>query len=530
MSDSILAAIVDTYKLRKGNGRFTGQCPKCGGGADSNKFVIRDDCGFKCYGCGWKGDVITWLREMEQKTCPEAHEASGQACTRTGCGVWTTCRMGDGSGRATAPGPRRRSVAPRPAAVQRDLPTPAEKAPAALWLAWAEALVEAAAAALPAQPAVLAWLAARGISAAAAGRFRLGWLSHDRKVERAALGLPARPDGKTTLWVPGGLLIPICDEAGRIHRLRVRRTNEARAKFLPDLKYVWLDGSGNAPLVIRPQGVSRGTVIVEAELDALACAAAHDQVTVIAIGSVACGLPAALRQELQASPVILVALDADPGRDGKQGAGPAAIAAWTQTYRQARFWPLPVGKDPGDYASSGGDLHAWIEAGLPPVSTAASHPGAKNGQSPEQASQPASGQQTYGVPFLAPVYELTKKIDNLLPVAASTPAHDLRLCPECPQPGEGGDPLEVADDYQIVTLVDGREFYITASEPTWHALTMAGKIVFSQHEMARLKLACTDMNPADLAQAALLAVNLKEAFPSAYIQAARVSETITEVE
>ncbi len=513
MSASILSAIVDNYQLRRGNGRYTGQCPKCGGSKDSNKFVIRDDCGFKCYTCGFKGDVITWLREMEQKTCPEAHEASGQACTRTGCGVWSTCRMGDGSGRATAPGPRRRSVTPRPSVIQRDLPVVTEKQPAQIWQEWASELVAKASEAIEKQAAVLTWLASRGIPRHAVHRFELGWLDHDRKVERAAIGLPPRDDGKTTLWVPGGLLIPILDETGRIHRLRIRRTNEARAKFLPDLKYVWLDGSGNGPLVIRSQGRSRGTVIVEAELDAYACAAAHAQVTVIAIGSVACGLPAALRQELLAAPVILVALDADPGRDGKQGAGPAAIAAWSQIYRQARFWPLPTGKDPGDYAKAGGDLHAWIEAGLPPVSTAASHPGAKNGQSPENPamrSTTASPTQTAS--------------GQLLPAASSTPAHDLGLCPERPQPGEGGEQT-ITDDYQIVTMLDGREFYITASEPTWHALTMAGKVVFSQNELERLKVACGAMSPAELAQAALLAVDLKETFPSAYIQAGRVSKT-----
>jgi DNA primase len=210
----------------------------------------------------------------------------------------------------------------------------------------------------------LAWLGKRGISSQTADRFGLGWLGHDFRVRREMIGLSPR-NGKPELWVPGGLLIAIYDD-NRIHRLRVRRTDQARGKFLPDLKYVWLEGSGNEPMVIRPAGKIRGAVIIEAELDAIATAAAHDQVLVIAIGSVSTGLPASLRAELEALPVILVALDADPAKDGKTGAGPKWISRWQNGFRQAKFWPVPEGKDPGHYAELGGNLRLWIEAGLVP--------------------------------------------------------------------------------------------------------------------------------------------------------------------
>lgn len=67
---SLLTDIASRYKLRRGSGRYAGPCPKCGGSARSDKFVIQDDGGFKCYGCDFKGDIITWLREMEGKSCP----------------------------------------------------------------------------------------------------------------------------------------------------------------------------------------------------------------------------------------------------------------------------------------------------------------------------------------------------------------------------------------------------------------------------------------------------------------------------
>lgn len=358
-----LKALAATHNLRRGNGRFVGPCPKCGGSSTSDKFVIRDDGGFKCHGCDFKGDIITWLREIDGKTCAEAHEAAGQQCRVSSCAVRGTCRLGDGSGK---PQRRARSVAPVPPPRMQQVAQVVTKTPADTWLAWAEGLAADSLINLREQEDQLAWLAGRGLDAAAVKRFALGWLGHDRRVKRDAIGLPPK-EGKDKLWVPGGLVIPIFGADGKLHRLRIRRTPESRERFLAERKYIWIEGSGNEPLVIRPAiGPSRGVVVIEAELDAMAVAVAHPGVTVIALGTVAGGMPEWLRRECAAAPIILVALDADPGKDGKGGAGPKAIASWTNTYRQARFWPVPAGKDPGDYVRDhGGDLRAWIEAGLP---------------------------------------------------------------------------------------------------------------------------------------------------------------------
>lgn len=360
-----IANIAATHNLKRRSGGFAGPCPKCGGGATSDKFVIKDDGGFKCYSCDFKGDAITWLREIDGKSCPDAHEAAGTDCRAAGCPARGTCRLGDGTG--TRPRRQARSVAPAPLRQPAQLAATVSRAPDDLWLHWATALADGARQDLQAQPEQLAWLAARGLDAVAVARFGLGWLHHDRRVLRISIGL-APKDGKDKLWVPGGLVIPIYAEATLV-RLRIRRTQEAQAKFLPDRKYMWIEGSGTAPLVIHPTATpSRGTVIVEAELDAMAIASAHPGVTVIALGTVAGGMPDLLRRQCSLAPVILVALDADPGKDGKRGAGPTAIASWSATYRQAKFWPVPAGKDPGDYVRDHqGCLRAWIEAGLPPM-------------------------------------------------------------------------------------------------------------------------------------------------------------------
>ena len=372
---NIVQEIAARYGLTRKGEKWVGKCPKCGGSDLTDRFNIRDDGGFKCYSCGdFKGDIITWLREMDGMSCPEAHQAAGIDC-RVGasCQAWDTCRLGSGKGGGkTARRPRPVGVPDHGKAPA--LPAARPGAPDQAWEVWATELVGQAEKALPGQKAAMTWLRSRGIDTSAAGRFRLGWLGRDSKVNRARIGLSPEKDGRTELWVPSGLLIPVLDGDGRIHRLRVRRSAWTRKRFLPDLKYVWLEGSGQETMAIRPvSGRVRGAVICEAELDAMACAAAHPEVLAVALGTVRGGLTEELRQMLDEAPVIMVALDADPGKDGKPGPGPEAVAVWLREYRQAMFWPVPAGKDPGDYVKEhSGDLRVWLEAGLPPA-VAASH-------------------------------------------------------------------------------------------------------------------------------------------------------------
>jgi len=362
---TLINTIAEKNGLRKSGARFTGPCPECGGSAKSEKFSLYIDGGYRCFACGFKGDLISWLRKKESMSCPEAHEAAGLPCRFAECAVRGTCRMGDGSGKKAKK--TIRTIEPQAGKQEKELPLTMVKSPAALWRQWAEEMAEKSVARLQEKKDVLAWLDKRGISAETADQYGLGWLDHDRRVNRASIGLAPR-NGKKELWVPGGLLISIYDD-NQIHRLRVRRTEEARNKFLPDLKYLWLEGSGTEPLTLNPSGLIRGAVIVEAELDGIAVAAAHNQVLVVALGTVSAGLPQQLVNILDKVPVILVALDADPGKDGKQGAGPAAIARWQNRFRQAKFYPVPQGKDPGHYAELGGSLRAWVESGLLPEVT-----------------------------------------------------------------------------------------------------------------------------------------------------------------
>lgn len=473
---TILTDIAQRFSLARKSGKWVGPCPKCGGSATSDKFNLRDDGGFKCYACDFKGDIITWLREMDGKSCPEAHEAANLECrSASSCPAAGSCRLGNGTGATRSA----RTVTPPLAAKERALPVAKVKEPEDVWLQWAEALAATAAAEISKQKAVLTWLAARGIDSAAVSRFGLGWLNKNGKAVRHDIGLAPR-EGKETLWIPAGLVVRINNQDSTIHRIRIRRPSWAREKFLPDLKYVWLEGSGTAPMVIRPQGQSRGVVVVEAELDAMAVAAAHQEVTVIALGSVSTGLPNEVKAEIEASPVILLALDADPGKDGKPGAGPAAIAAWRHEFRQAKFWPVPAGKDPGDYVKThSGNLNAWVEAGLIP-----------------QIKAPEA------------------------------PAHDAMSSPVgSPMGGEGVDNTatpELPPDYQIVTLTDGREIHVVADEALWKKLAAQGKLVFSENEMKRLQVVIAGASEDERMGMVNAVLEAKMAFGSAYIRAGRV--------
>jgi len=480
---TILTDIAQRFDLARKTGKWVGPCPKCGGSATSDKFNLRDDGGFKCYACDFKGDIITWLREMDGKSCPEAHEAANLECRSvSSCPAAGSCRLGNGTGATRRPARSARTVTPPIAAKEKALSVAKTDQPEEAWLRWANNLVAPAAAELQKQKAVLTWLADRGIDGAAVVRFGLGWQAKNGNVVRASIGLPIE-DGKETLWIPVGLMIWIHNQDGSIHRLRIRRPSWAREKFLPKRKYEWIKGSGKAPMVIRPKGQSRGVVVVEAELDAMAVAAAHQEVTVVALGTVVTPLTTEIKAEIDASPVILLALDADPGKDGKPGAGPAAIAAWRHEFRQAKFWPVPAGKDPGDYVKThSGNLHAWVEAGLIP-----------------QIKAPAA------------------------------PAHDAMSSPVgSPMGGEGVDNTATpaaASDYQIVTLTDGREIHVVADEALWKKLAAQGKLVFSENEMKRLQVAMAGASE-DERQGMINAVlDVKAVFSGAYIR--RGGERVT---
>ncbi|MGE4579372.1 MAG: hypothetical protein AB7F21_07515, partial [Desulfuromonadales bacterium] len=129
-------------------------------------------------------------------------------------------------------------------------------------------------------------------------------------------------------------------------------------------RYYVVPGSSRSPFYLRRD--RRVAVVVESELDALAVyCAAGDLAGAYAIGNDSAKPDARSVERLSELAVLLISTDFDsPDHNGSRP-GTKAAAWWLNHFDQARRWPVPMGKDPGDAFQAGLDLRAWIMAGLP---------------------------------------------------------------------------------------------------------------------------------------------------------------------
>lgn len=344
--------------LRKKTSReWCGPCPECGG---DDRFIVNDarDTYF-CRVCGMKGGPLRFLRVVGKMSCPDAHDRLGGSCQYALTCLKRDCRLragGDRTSQAGQASPRKRTpvplrVAPPPEYVPEMAETPDPR-----WREHAAKLVDYAAGKLQETPEALEFLAARGISADAAARFRLGWLEKDFFRPKRAWGLP---DNGKALWIPAGLLLPVFAADGLPLRLRVRRPNPGT---LPDGKpaprYYWVPGSGNAVPVVNP-AQSPLVVIVESSLDALsALALAGDFCGALALGSC---VTRPRREELGAlntAKRLLICLDNDEaGRKNAQW--------WLDHFQRnprasLAFLPDGMGKDFGEFIGKNGNLREFL--------------------------------------------------------------------------------------------------------------------------------------------------------------------------
>ncbi|MEK6531271.1 MAG: primase-helicase zinc-binding domain-containing protein [Deltaproteobacteria bacterium] len=313
-------------------GEYASACPMCGGRDRFRLWPHEGEHGaWWCRGCGKGGDAIQLLRETKSMSYKEACQELGHEINK-------------------AVKRNRTPVAPKikaPDFTPRDMLIPAD-----LWQAKAKAFVKYAHEQLLYNPNQLEELAHRGIVIETIKRFKLGWNPNPLWREKTVWGVT---DNGKKLWLPEGLVIPYM-VAGRVLRLRIRRPE-------PDAeqRYYIIPGSGMSPMVIPPSATSKKEVwvIVESELDAILIALdAGDIVGSAALGSVGIKPDSGLYAALKSSAALLVALDADE-------AGAKAWQWWHEHFPQADRWPVPAGKDPGDYRKAGGDIRAWILAGLP---------------------------------------------------------------------------------------------------------------------------------------------------------------------
>ncbi|MDR0477681.1 MAG: toprim domain-containing protein [Desulfobulbaceae bacterium] len=461
-------------------GEYHGPCPVCGG---NDRFHVWPDQpgGAAAQEAGQTG--TWWCRR-----CDKGGDIIALVMAIDGCDFKTACRRLQIESKA--PAPRRLT----PLKKKTEWQPQTWPLPALIWRKQAGRLAEKAhQAILNCQPA-LEYLSRRGLPLAAIERYFLGNLDGEDKTgrglyrARAAFGLADRIDkaGKAhrSLWIPRGITIPMWAPPARTPgepqalRIRIRRrTGDLKSD---DSKYLVVEGSSSAPLILTPEGIAPDLavwVVVEAELDAMAvhhaCARGVGTLAVLTNR----GKPDTDAHYLLArSPLILVALDFDTA--GLQG-----WQWWQDHYSQARRWPVPEGKDPGDYAASGNNLADWIDAALPSalaLPPVCHPPEAKREQQSDSPIMPESAPE----------------LEALLESAADIKSY-------------------------VVTLTSGSEFHVTDDHKSWDALTAAGEIVFSRNELARLNEAIGGMDEAARLAAMEKMLDVKRVFAGSYIRTGR---------
>jgi hypothetical protein len=360
--------VTDLYTARglslkpKGTGgsrgpEFCGPCPGCGG---EDRFLVWPEQNggggsWACRGCGGAGDAIQFLREFDGMSFHEAARAVG---------------------RDVAPG--RARACPQPPAPEKKFALSSAEAEVAgeIWRTKAGNFAAVCHAALLQETRVLEWLHERGLDEIAVRRFCLGWNAGDGKHPhlmrpRSVWGLPDLRDKggklKRAIWLPRGLVIPQLGVGGSVLRLRIRRPESDRVDI--PIPYYVVPGSGMSPLWLQQKlgtlPADAAALIVESELDAMACAAAAgDLCSVLGIMTARIRtLPPEVMRSLRACARILVATDiGDPDHAGGKG-----WEIWRDTFPQARRWPCLDGKDPGDMVKAGRSIRSWVLAGLPEV-------------------------------------------------------------------------------------------------------------------------------------------------------------------
>ncbi|MFC1886602.1 toprim domain-containing protein, partial [Thermodesulfobacteriota bacterium] len=194
----------------------------------------------------------------------------------------------------------------------------------------------------------------RGLTENTIRQAELGWVFGGVYDNPKSWGIKTEISEKTgepkKIWVPSGLLIP-GKLNGKIIKLKVRLWDP-----IGSLRYILVSGSDPGPTVLENR---KTFCIVESELDALLIhQEAGDLVSSVALGSAQVRPSTDLHKKLLEADTILVALDSD------EAGGKQAWQFWLKTYTQAKRWPVPIKKDPGEAFQAGLNIRAWIIAGL----------------------------------------------------------------------------------------------------------------------------------------------------------------------
>jgi DNA primase len=451
-------------------GEFVSSCPACGDGGKggkSDRFHIwptKDSGGrhpgrYWCRQCGISGDTIAFLQKIGGLSFPEA-------CNQLGIAL---------QGRQSSGG--RRYQPPPSLPRQQEWQPTIYPEPGELWQEKAQAFLEDCHQRLLNSPTALRWLAERGITEEAAREYTLGYNSSskdgDRYRPRRSWGLPEKmQNGKARmLWIPRGWVIPSFNRQGPCVHLRIRRLDADVAAFCENIRYLPVDGSSMATMVLHPE--AEIFVVVESGFDAVLLAwTMCGKIGAITTWNSSARPDARTHALLTNASLILGGLDYDQGGDREQ-------AWWQATYPQyRRLQALPGGaKDPGDAAKAGADLAGWMVSGIP--------------------------------------RGLRIKL-GFIPRTAVADRTDSNRQPGAQKQASPQAAAEVSE----MTLTNGKVIYLTDDRDQWTKLSNQGLPVFSSNEMTRLRTATAAMSGEERLAAALQVVELKEIF-GGYIRAGR---------
>ncbi|SDP29066.1 hypothetical protein [Desulforhopalus singaporensis] len=442
-------------------GEYSSACPACGDGGKgqaSDRFHIwpEKETGGLCRGRFWcrqcdiSGDTIAFLQKfhnMDFKT----------ACMELG--IVLPNRNGD-TRRRYQPSPERLTGG------QGWVPKNYGQ-PGTVWMEKAGNLLADCQERLKDHSEALSWLTGRGISGEIARAYGLGYnvssKGGDRYRPRSAWGLSEKQgrNGKNSkLWIPQGWVIPAFDDRKRLVQLRIRRRNEDIDKFGGNIKYLPLDGSSMATMVLHPE--AEVFVVVECGFDAILLAGLLEG----KIGAVTTWNSSARPDRrthalLSNASLVINGLDYDAAGNKEQG-------WWQVTYRQHRRLdpPAATAKDPGEAYEAGVDIRQWVIDGLP-----------------------------RGI-------KIKLGYDRLRPAAKKQPKKKVKEEPQATPT-----PLVIE-----MKLSNGKTIYLTDDQDEWQKLTDQGKPVFSRNELKRLQKATASMNAEERLAAAMQAIDTKEIF------------------
>ena len=199
------------------------------------------------------------------------------------------------------------------------------------------------------------YLHSRGLTDATIARFGLGYNPAGRWSERAKWGIARDDDPRSSypehIWLPQGIVIPEYF-GGDLWKIEIRQDSPRD----PEKRYKTITNSANVLAGADSIQPGKPAMLVEGPIDWLAVAqAAGDLIGVGRVGTTGAHRVRWLTL-LSLCSEVLVSLDAD-------AAGDAGAAYWIDALPNARRW-RPAYADPAQVLQDGGDLRAWVQAGL----------------------------------------------------------------------------------------------------------------------------------------------------------------------